>query len=229
MAAIKFGRMAKLIRLRRKLHRRLGRPDGRLGMYLLGHREYVGGLWDEIGQLQFDFMVSRGLRPEHVFLDIACGSLRLGIRLIPYLDRGNYLGIEKEERLVKMGIAKELDPALHASKTPELLISSKFEFEKFRKKPDFALAQSLFTHLREEDIGLCLRKLRQFVNPGARLFATYFVGGEPRSPGESNACHMFIYTREQAEGFGRAHGWKPNYIGGWEHPRNQMIVEYLAE
>lgn len=67
--------MARLIRLRRKIHRRLGRPDGTVGMYLLGHREYVGGMWDEIGKLQFNFLLSRGLRPEHVFLDIACGPL----------------------------------------------------------------------------------------------------------------------------------------------------------
>ncbi|MGA2410514.1 MAG: class I SAM-dependent methyltransferase [Candidatus Binataceae bacterium] len=221
--------MARLIGLRRKIHRKLGRPDGALGIYLLGHREYVGGMWEAIGKLQFDFLLSRGLEPEHVFLDVACGPLRLGVRLIPYLNRGNYLGIEKEERLVRMGIAKELEPELYASKAPELVISSSFEFEKFSRKPDFAIAQSLFTHLREEDIALCLTKLRQCANPGSRFFATYFVGGEQRSPGESNACHQFIYTREQADGFGRAHGWKPNYIGGWDHPRNQIMVEYVAE
>jgi hypothetical protein len=27
------------------------------------HRESVGGRWDEIGALQADFLVSRGLRP----------------------------------------------------------------------------------------------------------------------------------------------------------------------
>ena len=156
---------------------------------------------------------------------VLCG----GVRLIPYLDRGNYLGIEKEERLVRIGIAKELGAELYASKAPEFVISPSFEFEKFSRKPNFALAQSLFTHLREDHIALCLSKLRQFVNPGSRFFATYFLGGAKRSPGESNACHMFVYTREQAETFGRSAGWKPNYIGDWDHPRNQMIIEYVAE
>jgi hypothetical protein len=220
--------MAKLIGLRRKIHRSLGRPDGAAGMYLLGHREYVGGMWDEIGKLQFDFMLSRGLRPEHVFLDIACGPLRLGVRLIPYLNPGNYLGIEKEDRLVRIGIAKELGRALNASKVPEFVISSSFEFGKFSKRPDFALAQSLFTHLKAEQIRVCMSRLRQNVNPGSRFFATYFLGEETRSPGESNACHMFVYTRGQAEEFGRQHGWSPNFIGDWDHPRNQMIVEYVA-
>lgn len=87
-----------------------------------------------------------------------------GVRFIPYLNRGNYLGIEKEGRLVKMGIAKELGQALYAGKAPEFVISSGFEFEKFSRKPDFALAQSLFTHLRLNDIELCLGNLRRFVN-----------------------------------------------------------------
>ena len=36
----------------------------------------------------------RGLRSNDVLLGIACGSLRLGVRVIPYLKPGNYLGIE---------------------------------------------------------------------------------------------------------------------------------------
>ena len=42
----------------------------------VGHREFVGGHWDQIGELQFGFLIRQGLKPGHVFLDIACGSLR---------------------------------------------------------------------------------------------------------------------------------------------------------
>ena len=42
------------------------------------HRGVVGGMWDEIGKLQFEFMVKQGLKSEHKFLDIGCGSLRGG-------------------------------------------------------------------------------------------------------------------------------------------------------
>src|SRR6476620_10345865 len=74
-------------------------PHGVEGIRQLGHRDYVGGLWDEIGQLQFDFLVSNGLKPQHYLLDIACGSLRAGIHFIPYLETGHYLGIDKEPEL----------------------------------------------------------------------------------------------------------------------------------
>lgn len=45
------------------------------------HRIAVGGMWDEIGKLQFEFMVKQGLKPHHKFLDIGCGSLRGGYSL----------------------------------------------------------------------------------------------------------------------------------------------------
>jgi hypothetical protein len=44
-------------------------------MESLDHRAYVGGLWEEIGTLQFEFLLRQGLAPSDCFLDIACGSL----------------------------------------------------------------------------------------------------------------------------------------------------------
>ena len=36
----------------------------------------------------------------------------------------------------------------------------------------------------------------------------------------------FAYTREEMTGFGTRHGFAATYIGKWNHPRNQVIVEY---
>jgi hypothetical protein len=36
----------------------------------LMHREAVGGLWDELGVLQFDFLLSKGLEAHHKVLDL---------------------------------------------------------------------------------------------------------------------------------------------------------------
>ena len=64
------------------LRRKAWRLEGKAGIEVVGHRAYIGGKWDEYGQMEFDFMVAHGLRPEHVLLDIACGSLRAGIHFI---------------------------------------------------------------------------------------------------------------------------------------------------
>ena len=64
------------------------------------HREEVGGLWDKIGKLQFDFLKKMGLRSEHYFLDVGCGSLRGGIHFINYLEPSRYFGIDKNNELL---------------------------------------------------------------------------------------------------------------------------------
>lgn len=202
-------------------------PQGREGIEILGHREYVGGMWEEIGRLQFDFLVARGLTPQSVLLDVACGSLRLGRLVIPYLEPSHYLGIEKEEDLVRAGLEKELDPQIAAQKRPEFVISSEFEFDRFSRSADFAIAQSLFTHLPADRIRLCLRKLGSALAADGRFYATFFECERPvKNPRDPHDHGFFRYTRADMIAFGRDAGYTAEYLGAWNHPRGQVMVEY---
>jgi hypothetical protein len=202
-------------------------PEGLAGVLAIGHRDYVGGMWEEMGQLQFDFLLSRGLEPHHVLLDIACGSLRGGVHFIRYLDPGNYLGIEKEKALIKRALARELPPEVREEKRPELVVSGTFAFERFSKQADFSLAQSLFTHLNSEDVERCLSKLRANVAAGHQLFAT-FAPGARTNEGRSHARASFFYTAGELEAIGDRGGFDCHYIGDWGHPRNQMMMQFTA-
>jgi len=225
------GRELSWNRLKRAVYRTLGRPEGALGIWLIGHREYVGGLWDEIGKLQFEFLKSKGLAPHHVLLDVACGSLRAGAHFIRYLNRGNYIGLDKERRLIEWGLESEVGHPLIEEKAPEFVVSDSFEFSKFGRKPDFALAQSLFTHLNADDIRRCLLNLRACMDPGSRFYATYVLVPEAsyrRDLRRSQAHRAFRYTLQMAENFGASCGWSAHYIGDWSHPRGQVMMEYIA-
>lgn len=213
--------------LRRLWPSRSTPPQGPEGIAILGHREYVGGRWDEIGQLQFDFLVERGLTPRSVLLDVACGALRLGTRAIPYLEPGHYLAVEKEEGLVRAGLEKELGPHIANEKRPEIVISSEFEFERLSRRADLAIAQSLFTHLPPDRIRLCLRRLRPALAAGGRVYATFFESDRPvDNPVDPHDHHGFRYTRAEMIAFGTDTGFTANYLGGWNHPRGQIMVEY---
>lgn len=194
----------------------------------VNHRDYVGGMWDEIGRLQFDFMVKSGLEPSHCFCDVACGSFRGGIHFIRYLDGGKYLGIEKEKQLVDVGVEKEIGEALWQEKKPEIVISDSFEFKRFTKVPDYSLAISLFTHLVPEDIIRCLANLREFVDPGHLFFVTFFDEPSEDNPEESHSNVKFAYPRPEMEEFGRKNGWNAVYIGDWNHPRGQLMMKFEA-
>ena len=195
----------------------------------MGHRAYVGGLWDEMGKLQFDFLVHEGLQRGDVLLDIACGSLRAGRYFIAYLDAGHYLGIDKEPDLVNAGIRHELTADILRAKQPEFVISDSFEFGRFSKRPTFAIAQSLFTHLPAYGIAQCFAKVRASLKDHGRFYATYFqTQTQVQNESQPHDHHAFYYTKAEMEAFGMESSFRSEYIGDWKHPRGQVIVRYVA-
>lgn len=187
------------------------------------HRAAVGGMWDVIGPLQFHFMQSQGLRPDHRLLDIGCGSLRAGRFFIAYLNPRCYFGLDSDEALVRAGLKMEIDTALINEKQPEFAFNSDFRFP-FDQKPDFAIAQSVFTHLTPKQIETCLLNLREFA-PKCKFFVTFNESafGWPSwfSP---NSQRTFFYKRSQMARMADRCGWTMTYIGEWEHPRDQRML-----
>jgi hypothetical protein len=213
------------------LRNKAWRLEGKAGVEVVGHRAYIGGKWDEYGQMEFDFMIGHGLRPEHVLLDIACGSLRAGVHFIPYLEAGHYLGIEKEQSLIDSALAKELAPAVREEKRPELVVSADFEFDKFSKQADYSLAWSLFTHLNTVDLDKCLGNLRAYAAPGHQLFATFLPGESDRNDPRSHAHARFYYPPEVMIATGERHGFQCNYIGDISREREMRMhmMQFTAQ
>jgi hypothetical protein len=197
----------------------------------IGARVFVGGngrYWRAISKLQYKFLIGRGLRRSDVFVDVGCGCLRGGARLIRYLDSGHYLGIDKYIELIVYGVMNEVGHRRYRNKRPRFIISEHFEFEQFDIPPTFGIAQSLFTHLTPFDIVKCLTKLRLCVaSNGCKLFATFHEESNAiDNPKLSNSWKYFGYTIDEMRKFGESSGWMFEYIGEWGHPRDQKIVEY---
>jgi hypothetical protein len=207
----------------------LAQPQGALGIKQLGHREYVGGCWEVMQDLQFNFLVSNGLMPYHHLWDIGCGSLRAGVACIRYLEPGHYHGIDRHRELIDLGIKHELGRVDYEAKQPDFLVSGTFEFEKFGASPDFALAQSLFTHLPPPFILLCLDNFRKRAKPHTVFFASFLVvNGERNNPVDPHDHQGFFYTTEQMNTFGAQTGWLSHYIGDWNCPtREQVMMKFI--
>lgn len=199
------------------------------------HRQAIGGMWEELGQLQFDFLCRQGLRPEHRLLDVGCGSLRGGVHFVRYLNPGNYYGVDRNASLLKAGAEIELAEAGAAERGAHLLVDEWFAFERFGATFHFALAQSVFTHLPVNDIARCLVNIRRVLEPGGRFFATYFAG--PRhgwsekqalpcgitTYGDSDPFHYHISLLQYlVEGL----GLEVRDLGDWGHPRQQQMLEF---
>jgi SAM-dependent methyltransferase len=195
------------------------------------HRARVGGKWDEMGQVQYDFLVGMGLEPHMKFLDVGCGSLRAGRLLVPYLDAGNYFGIDIGAEIVEAGYTHELDEA-GRERLPlaNLRMTDRFDAD-FGVQFDMAIAQSVFTHVSLNHIRLCLHRLSKVMKPGARFFATFsekaadypIDGMWGRAYTERN---VYWYYRQDMRWAAQRTPFEFRYIGAWGHARGQKMVEY---
>lgn len=201
------------------------------------HRDAVGGMWDELGKLQFDFMIGQGLIPGMRLVDVGCGCLRGGIYFIRYLDAGNYYGIDVNQTLLDAGYNTELARYGLQNKLPRpnLLQDAHFRFSLFGTTFDYAIAQSVFTHLPLNHIRLCLLELAKCMKEGGRFFATFFECPEGH-PIEQEITHQpgGVVTHTDQDPYHYkvrdflwcidGLPWEMNHIGDWHHPRAQRML-----
>jgi SAM-dependent methyltransferase len=203
------------------------------------HREAVGGEWDTIGSLQFEFLKREGLEPRHRLLDVGCGSLRGGVHFVRYLDPDHYVGIDMNESLLTAGYDIELANAGLCSRLErgQLRLASDFHFDGMEASFDFALAQSLFTHLTFNRIRQCLERLLPKMKPEGRFYATFFElpQGVPayaplrHSPGDvvtHDVEDPYHYRFEDLKFAASGLSWEVRYIGEWGHPKAQRMAVF---
>ncbi len=199
------------------------------------HRQFVGGLWEELGALQHAFLKGRGLLPRHRLADIGCGALRGGLHFIAYLDEGRYYGIDTNESLLDAG-RRELALAKLEHKRPSLFVTRRFELAQFATRFDFALAVSVFTHLPMNHIVKCLVEAKRALLPGAPFYATFFESPsdahvEPLAhvPGDVVSyfdMDPYHYSPDEIRFLAREAGVAAERIGEWGHPRDQRMWSF---
>jgi hypothetical protein len=200
------------------------------------HRQHVGGAWDEIGRLQFDYLVGQGLRPEHRLLDVGCGAMRGGVHFAAFLEPEHYFGIDVNDRLIHAAKEVELPRAGLRDRVParNLHVTDRFDAP-FDTTFDYAVGISLFTHLPLNHVRLCLYKVAQVMKPGARFFATYFPIAED-APYDVRQRQVHVTTQAERDPFhyrpselewaASVGPWTLSNIGDWQHPRGQHMAEF---
>jgi SAM-dependent methyltransferase len=197
------------------------------------HRPFVGGLWEEVGQLQFEFMKEQGLLPGHRFVDVGCGAMRGGVHFVNYLDKGNYYGLDINPSL--MNAAKsELDALGLLHKSPHLLVNDKFELSLFGTKFDFAIAVSVFTHLFMNHITRCLVEVNKVLSPNGKFYATFFQAPQPayldpllHTPGGITTYYdhdPFHCSFSEMQNWAAIANLQVKLVDDWSHPRDQKML-----
>ena len=203
-------------------------------------RSAVGGMWNQIGTLQFNFLVTQGLLSHHRFLDVGCGSLRGGVHFIKYLQDGHYHGMDKNQDLLDKGRHEELPLLNLQNRKIQLSCRDDFQFLHFGEEFDFAIAQSVFTHLPWNSILRCLAEIKKVLGTEGKFFSTFFEDSDG-----SHICNSILhhpggiitfsdqdpyhYKFSTFEELARRVQLKVRLLGDWDHPRNQKMMLFTHD
>jgi SAM-dependent methyltransferase len=204
------------------------------------HREYVGGLWDELGFLQLEFMRTvGGLQPEMQLLDLGCGCFRGGIHFIPYLQHGHYYGLDVNASLIEAGFTVELPRAHLSLPRDHVVVTDDFDASSFGVRFDRVLAVSLWTHLTLNHIQRSLHAVNRVLAPGGVFYSSIFLcpeGEDLLAPCQHPLGGIVSYRDHDPYHY-RLKDFefllrqidlplRMEWIGDWGHPRNQQMLAF---
>ncbi|MER5179773.1 class I SAM-dependent methyltransferase [Streptomyces sp. NPDC002896] len=182
--------------------------------------------WLAIGQLQHDYLVGHGLKPEDRMLEIGCGNLRAGWRFIQYLEPGHYYGIdispdiliEAKKTLVRYGLQE---------KVPHLTPVDNLKLD-FLPDAYFAVvhAHSVFSHSPLEVIDECLSHVGRVLAPDGFFDFTF-----DRTEGAEHQVlrEDFYYRTETLIRLAEKHGLVARFMEDWEstwHPQSKLRISH---
>jgi SAM-dependent methyltransferase len=181
--------------------------------------------FDSHSETHYTYLLDQGLLSNHKFLDVGCGALRTGAKIIPYLEHGNYYGLDRMPELIEYGLNDVLPEQLVFSKAPKFSVNDNFDLSFVKQKVDFVWCQSLMSHLDENDINRCLKNIKSVCNENTKIYFTYFQqrGLERGSTEQSHSKKDIRYSSIVMDDIVREAGLVKIFNGTIGHPRGQWM------
>lgn len=195
------------------------------------YRAFVGPPqdYDLVAAMTFNLLTTLGLRQHHALLDVGCGSLRIGRLLIPYLNRGKYIGLEPNEWLVREGVEKEVGQSLLQIKRPRFFFSDSPEtLVQAGVMVDFALAQSIFSHCGRDFVEAWLSAISRCLNRRGVLLATFLAGDHDPTRSGWIYPECVEFRPETLELIAAQTGLRFELLD-WKHPRQSWAIFAASE
>jgi SAM-dependent methyltransferase len=130
--------------------------------------------WLQSGQQQMELLIQHGLQSSHRVLDLGCGNLRLGWRLIEFLDAGGYVGLELSQKMLEHARNKITHYRLQP-KRPYLYLVEGDDYA-FLPAADFDCihAYGVFPSCTLDSFQRLVLALRPLLKPGGAFDFTYY-------------------------------------------------------
>ncbi|KAI4350031.1 hypothetical protein L6164_010559 [Bauhinia variegata] len=151
------------------------------------HHSNYGEPWAG-GRDVFEFLArSAQLRPESRVLEIGCGTLRVGLHFIQYLNREHFHCLERDELSLMAAFRYELPSHGLLSKRPLIVKGDDMDFSKFDSGVmyDLIYSSAVFLHMPDKLVWLGLERLASKLKPyDGRIFVSHNIKFCSRLGGE---------------------------------------------
>jgi ubiquinone/menaquinone biosynthesis C-methylase UbiE len=175
--------------------------------------------WLKLGQMQFDYLVSHGLKPGMRMLEIGCGNLRAGRLFIDHLDAGDYYGIDISPDIL-LAAQRTLAETGLQGRLPHLTLVSDLKLAFLPSEYfDVVHAHSVFSHSPVEVIEECLAHVGRVMKPGGFFDFTF-----DRTDGAEHHVlrEDFYYRTETLVALAGRYGLAGQFMTDWEELPHQQ-------
>jgi hypothetical protein len=173
-----------------------GRTHPTLGDNLAGEKFGVSG------HQTFMLLTRRyGIQPGDICVDYGCGTLRVGVHAIEYLDPGCYWGLDISDFLLNEG-RKLIGPSLEHSKAPNLRVISESSLrEAVAAHPKLVFSISVLVHVHPEELSEYFTNIVSLIDGnGVGVVTTEWTEGETYQTARQSWVHSATTLRNAAPG-----------------------------
>lgn len=184
--------------------------------------------WLAVGKMQFDHLVAHGLEPHHDVLEIGCGNLRAGWRLVTYLEPHRYVGIDISPDIL-LAANRTVEERDLQDDEPQLRLVDDLRFgwcpdDRF----DLVHAHSVFSHCPMDVIEECFDHVGRILRPGG-VFDFSFNETFDREHHVLREDHY--YRAETLIAAAAERGFAAEVLRDWApgHKQSRMRLTFAAE
>ncbi|ONI04739.1 hypothetical protein PRUPE_6G337200 [Prunus persica] len=142
------------------------------------HHSNYGEPWAG-GRDVFEFLAqSTHLKPESHVLEIGCGTLRVGLHFIRYLNAGHFHCLERDELSLMAAFRYELPSQGLLHKRPLIVKGDNMDFSRFGSEVvyDLIYASAVFLHMPDKLVWVGLERLTNKLKPfDGRIFVSHNI------------------------------------------------------
>jgi hypothetical protein len=182
---------------------RQGRPHRSLGGNLFGRK------YGKAGEGLFRRLVNLGLKPDDTCVDYGCGTLRLGIHAINYLNPRCYWGLDISDFLLQEG-RKLIGDRLWVEKQPNLhVISADSVAEVAATRPAMLFSIKVLIHVHPDELPEYLHNIMRIIGvSGQAIIASKWSDKETIRYSELSWAHAISVVQDLV----KANGGKTEII-----------------